>query len=103
MGVNRDIPIYIPVGTIEAYSNATGWDYFNNFIESEINLEGEWYYEIENEDGTITFQHLECAGDTTINNERPTVIVRSNTQYDRDTLFTTVTHEYVYENNDKVY
>ena len=63
----------------------------------------EWYYEIENEDGSITFQHLECAADTTINNERPTVIVRSNTQYDRDTIYTEVTHEYVYEKNRKVY
>ena len=63
----------------------------------------EWYYEIENEDGTITFQHLECAADTTINNERPTVIVRSNTQYDRDSIYTEVTHEYVYEKNGKVY
>ncbi len=63
----------------------------------------EWYYEIQNNDGSITFQHLECAADTTINNERPTVIVRSNTQYDRDTIYTTVTHEYVYEKNCKVY
>ncbi|MBQ5455313.1 MAG: leucine-rich repeat domain-containing protein, partial [Prevotella sp.] len=103
MGVNRDIPIYIPVGTIDAYQNAEGWNYFTNFIESEMNLEGEWYYEIENEDGTITYQHLKAESDTTINNERPTVIVRSNTQYDRDSIFTTVTHEYVYENNGKVY
>ena len=103
MGVNRDIPIYIPVGTIDAYQNAEGWNYFTNFIESEMNLEGEWYYEIENEDGSITYQHLKAENDTTINNERPTVIVRSNTQYDRDSIFTTVTHEYVYENNGKVY
>ena len=103
MGVNRGIPIYIPVGTIDAYQNAEGWNYFTNFIESEMNLEGEWYYEIENEDGTITYQHLKAESDTTINNERPTVIVRSNTQYDRDSIFTTVTHEYVYENNGKVY
>ena len=102
MGVNRDIPIYIPVGTIDAYSNAAGWDYFNNFIESEINLEGEWYYEIQNDDSSITYQHLEYAADTTIGTERPKIIIRSNTHYDREEI-TEVTHEYVYEADGKVY
>ena len=103
MGVNRDIPIYIPIGTIDAYSNAPGWDYFNNFIESEINLEGEWYYEILNDDGSITYQHLEYAADTTIGTERPKIIVRTNTIYDRDAITTEVTHEYVFERDGKVY
>ena len=103
MGVNRDIPIYIPIGTIDAYSNAPGWDYFNNFIESEMNLEGEWYYEIQNDNGTITYQHLEYAADTTIGTERPKIIVRTNTIYDRDAITTEVTHEYVFERDGKVY
>ena len=104
MGVNRDIPIYIPVGTIDDYSNAPGWDYFNNFIESEMNLEGEWYYEILNDDGSITYQHLQCVGDTLFDRagKRPKVIVRSNTHYDRNEV-TEVTHEYVYEENGIVY
>ncbi len=29
----NDIPVYIPVGTLEAYSKAPGWDYFTNFVE----------------------------------------------------------------------
>ena len=62
----------------------------------------EWYYEITNDDGTITYQHLQCVGDTTINEERPKVIVRSNTHYDRGER-TEVTHEYVYEKDGKVY
>ena len=102
MGVNRDIPIYIPVGTIDAYQNAEGWNYFTNFIETEMNLEGEWYYEILNDDGSITYQHLECVADTTIGSQRPKIIIRSNTQYDKD-LITEVTHEYIYEENGKVY
>ena len=73
------------------------------YVLTPLDLEGEWFYEIENEDGSITFQHLECAADTTINNERPKVIVRSNTHYDRDSIYTEVTHEYVYEDNGKVY
>ena len=101
--MNHDIPIYIPIGTTENYRSAPGWDYFNNFIESEINLEGEWYYEILNDDGSITYQHLEYAADTTIGTERPKIIVRTNTIYDRDAITTEVTHEYVFERDGKVY
>ena len=72
-------------------------------LESFVLDNSEWYYEILNNDGSITYQHLECVGDTTINNERPKVIVRSNTQYDRDSIITTVTHEYVYDKNGKLY
>ena len=62
----------------------------------------EWYYEIKFDDGSVTYQHLECVGDTTIGTERPKIIVRSNTHYDRDSE-TEVTHEYIYEQNNKVY
>jgi hypothetical protein len=62
----------------------------------------EWYYEILNDDGSITYQHLQCTGDTTIHNKRPKVIIRSNTQYDKG-LHTEVTHEYVYEENGVIY
>ena len=62
----------------------------------------EWFYEILNDDGSITYQHLQCTGDTTINEKRPKVIVRSNTHYDRSEI-TEVTHEYVYEENGEVY
>ena len=72
-------------------------------LESGFIIGMEWYYNIIGDNGSITYQHLECTADTTINEERPKVIVRSNTQYDRDTLFTEITHEYVYEKNGKVY
>ena len=32
-GMNRDIPVHIPFGTSQAYSQAPGWNYFTNFIE----------------------------------------------------------------------
>ena len=64
--------------------------------------QSEWYYEIQNDNGNITYQHLEYTADTTIGNERPKIIIRSNTQYDRDTI-TEVTHEYILEANNKVY
>jgi hypothetical protein len=63
----------------------------------------EWYYKLEWDDGTVTYQHLKAENDTTINNERPKVIVRSNTHYDRDTISIEVTHEYVFERNGIVY
>ena len=62
----------------------------------------EWYYEIEWDDGSFTYQHLECTGDTVMQGQRPKVIVRSNTHYDRD-IITEVTHEYIYEENGFVY
>ncbi len=70
---------------------------FSNWMDG-----AEWYYEIQNNDGSITYQHLECVADTTIGNERPKIIIRSNTHYDRD-IWTEVTHEYVYEENGIVY
>ncbi len=62
----------------------------------------EWYYELLNPDGSITYQHLKCAGDTTIGNERPKIIVRTNTIYDKGEQIE-ITHEYVYEENGVVY
>jgi len=102
-GYDASTPIHIPFGCTNAYQNAEGWNYFSNFIETEMNIEGEWYYEIENENGTITYQHLQCVGDTLFEGgKRPKIIIRSNTQYDKD-LITETTHEYVYEENGKVY
>ena len=71
-------------------------------IPSIFSLLSDWFYEIINNDGNITYQHLEYASDTTINGKRPKVIVRSNTHYDRSSI-TEVTHEYVYEEDGKVY
>ena len=95
-------PIHIPMGCTEIYQNTEGWDYFDNFIESEMNFEGEWYYEIQNDNGSVTYQHLEYAADTTIGTTRPKIIVRTNTHYDREEIIE-VTHEYVYEADGKVY
>ena len=62
----------------------------------------EWFYEIQNGDGSITYQHLQCSNDTVIENKRPKIIIRSNTLYDEKQC-TTVTHEYIYEENGIVY
>ncbi len=75
----------------------------NNPREPLLPDNSEWYYEILNDDGSTTYQHLEYAADTTIGTQRPKIIIRSNTQYDRDTIITEVTHEYIYEENGIVY
>lgn len=73
-----------------------------NTLEQQFPILSEWYYELERGNGNITYQHLEYAADTTIGTQRPKIIVRSNTHYDRDSE-TEVTHEYIYEQNNKVY
>ena len=83
----------------EPYQNG-GYPVFGT--DGLIFVGAEWYYEIQNIDGTITYQHLECTGDTVIENKRPKIIVRSNTHYDHKES-TEVTREYVYEENGIVY
>ena len=62
----------------------------------------EWYYEILNDDGTITYQHLEYASDTTVNHKDVKIIIRTNTLYDKGE-HAEVTREYIYEGGGKVY
>ena len=102
-----DIPIIVPCGTLEAYQNSEGWSDFTNITEDcgsgLIEFEGsEWYYEIQNENGNITYQHLEYAADTTINHKEVVIIIRTNTLYDKGE-HQDVTHEYLYEEDNVVY
>ncbi len=89
------------------------WDYDNDhnndgfpvFTGVEVGYpfgETEWYYEIENENGSITYQHLEYAADTTINHKEVVVIIRTNTLYDKGE-HQEVTREYLYEEDGVVY
>ena len=73
-----------------------------NFTEQNFPILSEWYYTLEWDNNNITYQHLEYTADTTIGNERPKIIVRTNTIYDRDEV-TEVTHEYIFERDGKVY
>lgn len=101
--VPMTIPVYVPAGCIEAYQNAPGWNEFENIVEMEMFPIGtEWYYEIFNDNGSITYQYLECAADTTINDQPIHILVRINTLYDKE-KYDVTTHEYIYEENNKVY
>ncbi len=102
-----DLSIVVPCGTLEAYQNAEGWNEFTNITEDcSSGLVGfnetEWYYEIQNENGSITYQHLEYAADTTINHKEVVVIIRTNTLYDK-AEHQEVTREYLYEEDGVVY
>jgi hypothetical protein len=80
-------------------------DGFPVFSGIEVNypfVGTEWYYEIEDENGNLTYQHLEYAADTTVNNKDVVIIIRTNTLYDKSE-FTEVTREYVYEENGIIY
>ena len=102
-----DLSIVVPCGTLEAYQNAEGWADFTNITENcdggLIEFEGsEWYYEIQNENGSITYQHLQYVADTTINHKDVKIIIRTNTLYDKGE-HNEVTREYVCREDQLVY
>ena len=101
-GVSKSIPVYVPIGCAEAYRNAPSWEDFRNFIEMPefAPTHAEWYYEIVNDNGSITYQQLQQEGDTVINHKDVKIIVRTNTLYDKHQE---ITHEYIYEENNVVY
>ena len=78
-----------------SYSNRVPTKYYD-FVGAEL------YYEIQNLDGSITYQHLEYVADTTVNDKTVVIIIRTNTLYDKGE-HTEVTREYVYEENGVVY
>ena len=96
--------VVVPCGCEGLYLEAWG-DYWQsgNFEEDCGSGGAEWYYEILNDDGSITFQYLHQTNDTTINDKEDIhVIVRINTLYDKGEHVQT-SHEYIYDDNDKVY
>ena len=84
-GVNDGLPLF-------GFQEAPRYPFFGT----------EWYYEIQNENGSITYQHLEYAGDTTINHKDVQIIIRTNTLYDKG-RYSETTHEYVYEEDGIIY
>ena len=105
-----DLFILVPCGTLEAYQSDESWKRFTHIIADcggdYLGFLGfEWYYEITNDDGTITYQHLEYVADTTINNKEVKIIIRNNTLYDktRKNVYDVTTREYLYEENNVVY
>ena len=106
-GLPLDQFVIVPCGTLEAYQNAEGWSDFTNIVEDcgsgLVGFSGaEWYYEIQRENGSITYQHLEYAADTTVNHKEVVVIIRTNTLYDKGE-HQEVTREYLYEEDEVVY
>lgn len=73
-----------------------------NIVEQQFPILSGWYYEIEEDNGNITYQHLEYLTDTVINGDKPKVIVRTNQIYDKK-RHTEITHEYIKEQEGKVY
>ena len=104
-----DLVEALNLGAYENYTWHEDIGFSNNgypvFTYNEPNyplLGSEWYYEITNDNGSITYQYLEMASDTIINDQPIHILVRINTLYDKDKS-EVITHEYIYEHNDKVY
>ena len=94
--VSTSIIVHTSIGDF----GAIGVDIDGTMLFSPIG--NEWYYEIENENGSITYQYLYQAGDTIVQDEPTHILVKINTLYDKD-LHQDVTHEYVYERDGKLY
>ena len=77
-------------------------DYDCDYVPGTAQGGPEWYYEIQNEDGSITYQYMYQAGDTIVQDEPTHILVKINTLYDKG-LRDEVTHEYVYERDGKLY
>lgn len=87
----------VPCGCVTAYQNSDWSQCFGSIIDDCDHIgdqETEWYYEIINNDGEITYQRLYHETDTTINQKKIKVIVKTNTLYDKDSELQT--REYIY-------
>ena len=94
--VSTSIIVHTSIGDF----GAIGVDIDGTMLFSPIG--NEWYYEIENENGSITYQYMYQAGDTIVQDEPTHILVKINTLYDKG-LRDEVTHEYVYKRDNKVY
>lgn len=80
-----------------------GYPVFDMAGQPDYQLVGdEWYYEITNALGEIYYQHLEYVCDTTIDDKKVKVIVKTNSLYDLRIDEQPVL-EYIYEENNRVY
>ena len=97
-GIKKDAEIFAMDGADPYFYLASN----DGILYKSILDNPEWYYEIQNPNGSVTYQHLEYASDTSVNSHRAKVLIRTNTLYDKD-LHVQASHEYIYEQNDTVY
>ena len=92
----------VPCGCENIYRDT--WESWQSDIEEDCGTDSnEWYYEILNDDGSITYQYLHQTNATTIDDkEKIHVLVRINTLYDKSE-HTEMSHEYIYDEDDIVY
>ena len=94
--------VITPCGCEEIYRSAWGSYWQSGSFEEECDPLTEWYYEIENDNGSITYQYLRYAEDTVVSHKDVKIIIRVNTLYDKGD-HTETTREYIYEENSKLY
>ena len=100
--VNLQEKMIVPCGCENIYRET--WENWQSDIEEDCGTDSnEWYYEILNDDGSITYQYLHQTNDTIIDDkEQIHVLVRINTLYDKGEHIET-SHEYIYDEEDVVY
>lgn len=93
----------VPCGYLKNYEQNSSWNQQFTTITEDCNYltHPEWYYELLNDTGEITYQYLSCQGDTTINNKKVKIIVKTNTLYDKESV--EETEEYIYVEDNKVF
>ena len=106
MGLNVSVKFSTSYRAIRGFNNVIFKIHLDELVviepEESFPIGSEWFYELNDDDGNISYQHLQCVGDTTIGNEKPKIIVRTNQIYDKDSQ-PVISHEYIYERNGFVY
>lgn len=93
----------VPCGFLDIYEQNSSWNQQFTTITENCNYltHPEWYYELINDSGDITYQYLSHQGDTTIQHKKVKIIVKTNTLYDKESI--EQTEEYIYVEDNKVY
>ena len=101
----RDLNSIDGLGTAFFIASEDGIVYKNGMVPVGGTIfpnSSEWYYEIQNENGSITYQYMYHAGDTIVQDEPTHILVKINTLYDKG-IHEEVTREYVYERDGRLY
>ena len=94
--------VITPCGFEDVYREAWGEYWQSGNFEKDCFFEtSEWYYEILNDDGSITYQYLQHVSDTVIQDEPVHIIVKINKFYNKEHV--EKSYEYICERNNKVF
>ena len=92
--------VHVPMGSCNSYSASWG-DYGKSYIEEYMTPEGsQWWYELRDRENNLSYQHLDYAKDTLVNDLAIRVIEREHRFADAPPV---ITHEYVIEDSCRLF